>query len=115
MVDPQSWIRFSIASKDHQIERDRIWAEFSKYDFEMFLGSGCECTVCDQIVGIVEPILPIRDFWYPWRDNSEKILNDDFYLLCSPVVRGYALNERKWGTQDITIPSSLSTVTDSHS
>jgi hypothetical protein len=53
--------------------------------------------VCDQAVDIVEPILPIKDFWYPELDGSN-MLNDDFYLLCSTVVRGYALNERKWGT-----------------
>jgi hypothetical protein len=74
------------------------------YDYGKYLGHGCECAVCDQIVDKSEPILPIRDFWYAGRDGLKGILNDDFYLLCSPVVRGYALNDRKWGTHDINSP-----------
>jgi hypothetical protein len=73
-------------------------------EYQKHLGCGCECALCDQILDKSEPVLPIRDFRYAGRDGSNEILNDDFYLLCSPVVRGYALNERVWGTHDINSP-----------
>jgi hypothetical protein len=104
MVDPKSWIGHSQGGDDH-VRRGREKCEpWFMYDYVRYLGCGCECAVCDQIIGKSEPILPIRDFQYAGRDGSSGILNEDFYLLCSPVVRGYALNERKWGTYDIGSP-----------
>lgn len=115
MVDPQSWIRFSPKNGKYMDRQHIAWDNFSEVEFDSYLGSGCECTVCDQRIDASDPILPIKDFYYSGRDHPSKILNDDFYLLCSPVVHGYALNERKWGTNGINSPLSLSIVTDSHS
>jgi hypothetical protein len=114
MVDPQSWVRFSDERGEYEGRRHRCSSNFRQYEYDYFLGCGCECTICDQKVATVDPILPIKDFWYEGRDSDE-ILNDEFYLLCSPIVRGYALNERKWGTYNTDNPSSLSIVTDFHS
>jgi hypothetical protein len=97
MVDPRSWIRFSGRGDTHQSCCTEVTLQFNQYNYTRFLGHGCECMVCDQAVDTVEPILPIRNFYYPTQDGSN-VLNDDFYLLCSALVRGYALNERKWGT-----------------
>jgi hypothetical protein len=115
MVDPKSWIRHSGLRDLHMHEKHAAFQRFSVYDYHKYLGYGCECALCDQILDRSEPILPIRDFRYAGRDGSNEILNDDFYLLCSPVVHGYALKERQWGTHDIDSPSSLSTITDYHS
>jgi hypothetical protein len=85
-------------------ERNSAIKAFGATEYHYFMGYGCECALCDQILDKSEPILPIRDFRYYGRDGSNEMLNDDFYLLCSPVVRGYALNERLWGTHDINSP-----------
>jgi hypothetical protein len=104
MVDPKSWITHSEGGSHHMHQKRTITHSWLTLDFIQYLGCGCECAFCDQIVDKSEPILPIRDFQYAGQDGSNGILNDDFYLLCSPVVRGYALNERKWGTYDIGNP-----------
>ena len=104
MVDPKSWMRHSGMREIYIKERNDASKVFSTNDYDTYLGYGCECALCDQVVDKSEPILPIRDFQYAGRDDSNETLNDDFYLLCSPVVRGYALNERLWGTHDINSP-----------
>jgi hypothetical protein len=104
MVDPKSWTRHSQGGPHHVSQRRMTSELWLKYDYDEYLGCGCECAACDQVVDKLDPILPIRDFQYTGRDGSNGILNDDFYFLCSPVVRGYALKERKWGTYDIGNP-----------
>lgn len=104
MVDPKSWMRHSGMREFYSDERNSVFKAFSSNEYYKYLGYGCECALCDQILDKSEPILPIRDFRYYGRDGSNEMLNDDFYLLCSPVVRGYALNERLWGTHDINSP-----------
>jgi hypothetical protein len=104
MVDPKSWIRHSGRGEIHLHEGDSAFLQFGANEYDECLSHGCECAICDQISDRSEPVLPIRDFRYAGQDGSNEILNDDFYLLCSPVVRGYALNERKWGTHDINSP-----------
>jgi hypothetical protein len=104
MVDPKSWMRHSSASEIYIRIRNSATKGFGEIDHHYYLGHECECALCDQILDKSEPVLPIRDFRYSGRDGSNEILNDDFYLLCSPVVRGYALNERLWGTHDINSP-----------
>jgi hypothetical protein len=97
MVDPQSWIRHSEYRDEHEIHRIEALKAFSKYKHRQYLGCGCECMFCDKVLDTADDILPIRDFLYTERDSSHKALNDDFYLLCTPVLRGYGLNERRWG------------------
>jgi hypothetical protein len=104
MVDPKSWIRYSVMKEIYVDRPLAAYSQFGMCEYGKYLGYGCECAVCDQIVDKSEPILPIRDFRYAGRGGSSEILNDDFYLLCSPVVRGYALKERKWGTHNIDSP-----------
>jgi hypothetical protein len=106
MVDPQSWVRFSDDAEFHSEITENSFNTFATFEFYKFHGCGCECMACDQIVGVADPILPIKDFWYSGLEDAEK-LNDDFYLLCSPLVRGYALDERRWGT-NVTRGSSHS-------
>jgi hypothetical protein len=79
-----------------------VRSRYGRYLYRSSLSDGCECRVCEQIVAKASPTLPINHFTY-WGGEAEK-LNNDFYLLCSPVVRGYALNERKWGTLARIIP-----------
>jgi hypothetical protein len=104
MVDPKSWIRHSDRGAEYSQDGNFTFKNCGANECDECLGYGCECAICDQISDTSEPVLPIRDFRYAGRDSSNEILNDDFYLLCSPVVRGYALNERKWGTHDINSP-----------
>jgi hypothetical protein len=105
MVDSQSWHRYSGRGGAYDGRRNELRKAHAKNLYHSPLGGGCECRVCEQIVGKVSPTLPIRDFTYG-GEGVEK-LNNDFYLLCSPVVRGYALNERKWSTLAQIIPSCL--------
>jgi hypothetical protein len=103
MVDSRSWIRYSGMVGELYVRRtSSIRTGYSKYLYHSSLSDGCECRVCERIVGKVSPTLPINHFIY-WGEEAEK-LNNDFYLLCSPIVRGYALNERKWGTLARIIP-----------
>ena len=104
MVDPKAWVRHSAARGVYVDNSLAALNEFSVNNVYRYLSDGCECALCDQILDKSEPVLPIKDFRYTGGDGSNKILNDDFYLLCSPVVRGYALNERKWGIHDINSP-----------
>jgi hypothetical protein len=97
MVDPLSWLRFSHFSNMFLEARVVARRNFGNNDYEEFLSEGCECTVCDESAHTIKPILPIKDFWYSGPNAEDNVLNDDFYLLCSPIVRGYAFNERKWG------------------
>ena len=107
MVDPRSWILFSVKTERYKDQSNVLRQRFDKYEHYRLLGYRCECTVCDEAVGEPDPILPIRDFYYPVEDGLNGVLNDDFYLLCSPVVRGYALNERKWRMHNLNSPSTF--------
>ena len=97
MVDSESWAKYSNEGKNFRDLDSRIR---QGYDISVhgFTGHGCDCNVCERIVRGPED-LPVRDFYYFGKEypNAAKILTDDFHLLCSPVVRGYALNERQWG------------------
>ena len=101
MVDSQSWVRHSSTRDFHFNVTERVQQSYQEYEYFDDLGEGCECSACEGIVDKPSQALPIRDFyWYGERDKDSVTLNDDFYLLCRPIVRGYALNERKWGMHD---------------
>ena len=101
MVDSVSWAKYSKEAKNFRLS-DSIIRQEQDISFNNFTGHGCDCNVCERVVREPED-LPIRDFCYWEKDdpNDAKILTDDFHLLCSPAVRGYALNERQWGRPDI--------------
>lgn len=102
MVDSQSWLLHS-GRAEHLFSSKKIYSKFyGEYDYDDTLGEGCECRACEGIVDKPSQFLPIRDFiWGGERHIGSITLNDQFYLLCRPVVRGYALNERNWGMHDI--------------
>lgn len=102
MVDSQSWLQHSEFTEGHFSLMKVLCDMWSSHDYHDVLGEGCECRECEEIVGKPPQVLPIRDFFWGGGQHIDSInLSDEFYLLCRPVVRGYALNERKWGMDDI--------------
>jgi len=102
MVDSQSWLQHSGRQSSYYGPMERVIDRYQQYGYDDILGEGCECRVCERIVDKPSQVLPVRDFFWAGERHNESInLNDEFYLLCRPVVRGYALNERKWGMHDI--------------
>ena len=101
MVDSKAWLQHSGQSNRLFALKEMTAHEFGPYDYDETQGEGCECRACEGIVDKPSQVLPVRDFYWNWERRKESInLNDEFYLLCRPVVRGYALNERKWGMHD---------------
>ena len=101
MVDSESWAKYSNEGRNFGEFSEEVQEECNA-PLRILTGHGCDCNVCECAVREPEFLL-IRDscYWGGDDSNAAKILTDDFYLLCSPVVRGYALNERKWGRPDI--------------
>ena len=102
MVDSQSWLQHSGRNEGHLSGKENLIRAYIDCYYRETAGDGCECRACEGIVGKPSPALPVRDFFWGGEQHRLSInLNDEFYLLCRPVVGGYALNERKWGMQDI--------------
>jgi hypothetical protein len=113
MVDSKSWIKNSGHSESRNSQRRAVRQRYGTYGYNEYLSFGCECIVCDDTPDAQPDMLPVVDFNYRGADDPTvtKILIDDFYVICSPVVRGYALNERKWGMYDVHASSRLRVVT----
>jgi hypothetical protein len=67
---------------------------------------GCSCKSCLSRLHRDEIPIPARDYCYPVGIKTSEPKQDHFYFLCDDVLRGYALNERRWGK----IPFILSTI-----
>ncbi|RDW84884.1 hypothetical protein BP6252_02474 [Coleophoma cylindrospora] len=85
MIDQQSWN-----------SRGDIWREEFPYYKIDAVGIGCECAAC---LSIVKPrrVIPMLDWLNnPFNPIFRQQVTDDFYLICSAEIGGYALQERKW-------------------
>jgi hypothetical protein len=64
---------------------------------------GCSCKSCLSRSYRDEISIPVRDYCYSVGIKTDKLKQDHFYFLCDYELRGYALNERRWGKIPITI------------
>jgi hypothetical protein len=67
---------------------------------------GCSCNSCLSRLDRDKKSIPIRDYCYLVGTKTDKPEQDHFYFLCDCELRGYALNERRWGK----IPFMMSTI-----
>jgi hypothetical protein len=58
---------------------------------------GCSCRSCLSRPKRDEISIPIRDHCYAVGIKKDTPKPDHFYFLCDYELRGYALNERRWG------------------
>lgn len=67
---------------------------------------GCSCNSCLSRPYRDKLSLPVRDYCYSVSMKRDEPKQDHFYFLCDYVLRGYALNERRWGKA----PFGMSTI-----
>jgi hypothetical protein len=75
-------------------------------DWQQVPSDGCSCNSCLSRLYRDKISLPVRDYCYSVGIKRDEPKRDHFYFLCDYVLRGYALNERRWGK----IPFMMSTI-----
>jgi hypothetical protein len=66
-------------------------------EWEELPSDGCSCKSCLSRLYRKKISIPIRDYLYPVDIKTDEPKQDHFYFLCDYELRGYALNERRWG------------------
>jgi hypothetical protein len=74
--------------------------------WEELPSDGCSCNSCPSRPYRDKLSLPVRDYCYSVSMKRDEPKQDHFYFLCDYVLRGYALNERRWGKA----PFGMSTI-----